>query len=300
MAGLELKPRLATEIVDAAFQLYTKHFTTLVSISAIVFAPLLVVSLLLTGGDQTLVLTRPTTFIALGVAGWIFNSIVEAGIALAVSDSYLKGNTDVGSVMRRVFARVSAVLVSVLAKAFIIGLGLFLGAIVIVVVTAVTGGFTGVFNSGSEQTAIIFGVIAVTLSMLVGGTIALYYYACYFAVPATVVIENLGAIGGLKRSRALSKGVKRKVLAALGTSVSVLLVIQFVTSLLMQSLPGPPAIGFVLEQAVTIVLAPIIGVIATLLYYDARIINEGFDIEVMAADLGAATPAATPPTQPAG
>jgi hypothetical protein len=300
VAGIELRPRYATEIVDAAFQLYTKHFTTLVSISAIVFAPLMVTSLMLTGGDQTLVLTRPMTFIALGVAGWIVGSIVEAGVVVAVSDSYIKGSTDVGSVMRRVLARVGAVLLAVLAKWLIIGLGLALGAIVVVIMVSFAGGFAGVFSGGSQRAAVIFGVVAVTSSMLVGGVIALYYFACYFAVPATVVIENLGVRHGLSRSRQLSKGMKRKVLAALGTSMSVFFVIQFVTSLLMQSLPGPPAIGFALEQAVTIVLMPIVSVIATLLYYDARIINEGFDIEVMAAGLGPATPASPPPTQPAG
>jgi hypothetical protein len=300
VAGLELKPRLATEIVDAAFQLYTKHFTTLVSVSAIVYAPLMVVSLLLTGGDQTLVLTRPMTFVGLGVAGWIVGSIVEACVVVAVSDSYIKGSTDVGTVLRRVFARAGAVLFAVLAKWLIIALGLAFGAIVVVIVVTFAGGFAGAFSGASERFAVIFGVLAVTSSMLVGGVIALYYFACYFAVPATIVIENLGVRRGLARSRALSKGMKRKVLAALGTSMSVMFAVQFIISLLMQSLPGPPAIGFALEQAVTVVLLPIVSVIATLLYYDARIVNEGFDIEVMAADLALTEPISSPPTQPAG
>jgi hypothetical protein len=36
-------------------------------------------------------------------------------------------------------------------------------------------------------------------------------------------------------------------------------------------------------------------VIATLLYYDARIRKEGFDIQVMAAELAASTSAPLPP-----
>ncbi|MEX2283815.1 MAG: hypothetical protein WEE89_15125 [Gemmatimonadota bacterium] len=313
MAGLELRPRAATEIVDAAFQLYTRNFATLVSISAIVFAPFVIANLLLTGGDQTLVLTRPATFIALGIIGWIFNSIVEAGIALAVSDSYLQGGSDVGTVMRRVMARVGPVILAVLAKTLIVALGLFVGLMAGIMTTALAGvGLMGGGGGGSQRAAVIFGVIAVTTSTLLGGFVALYYYACYFAVPATVILENLGVRAGLSRSRALSKGVKRKVLTTLGTSVTVLFVLQMVISLMMQALPGPPAIGFALEQVATVVLAPIIGVIATLLYYDARIINEGFDIEMMAADLGttapvtapsvttpmAVPPTAAPPTEP--
>ncbi len=298
MAGLELKPRLATEIVDAAFQLYTRHFTTLVSISAIVFAPFLVANLLLTGGDRSLMIREPVTAVVLIAIGWIFNSIAEAGIALAVSDTYLRGTTDVGTVMRRVMSRVGGVLLAVLMKGLIVGLGLVVGLIAGGLVAALAGaGLIGA--GGSTQTATIFGVVAVSISMLLGGCIALYYYACYFAVPATVVVENLSARAGLTRSRALSKGVKRKVLASLGTSVSVLFVLQLIVSLFMESLPGPPAIGFALEQAATIVVSPIIGIIATLLYYDARIINEGFDIEVMAAELGTAAVPATPPVQPA-
>ena len=40
--------------------------------------------------------------------------------------------------------------------------------------------------------------------------------------------------------------------------------------------------------------ACVAAVIATLLYYDARIRNEGYDIEVMAAELGDPTTSAAP------
>ena len=51
-----------------------------------------------------------------------------------------------------------------------------------------------------------------------------------------------------------------------------------------------------MQQAATIVLTPIVAVIATLLYYDARIRNEGFDLEVMTAELNAPSLPVSPTT----
>jgi hypothetical protein len=76
----------------------------------------------------------------------------------------------------------------------------------------------------------------------------------------------------------------------------VLLILQFVIAAIAQSLPGPVAIGFVIQQAATVTFSPIVAVIATLLYYDARIRNEGFDIEIMSKELS--EPAATAAPSP--
>ena len=43
-------------------------------------------------------------------------------------------------------------------------------------------------------------------------------------------------------------------------------------------------LGAVLSSLVS---APIIAIVSTLLYFDGRIRNEGFDLQVMARDLGA-------------
>jgi hypothetical protein len=59
--------------------------------------------------------------------------------------------------------------------------------------------------------------------------------------------------------------------------------------------PGPSMIRFLLGQSVTVIAYPVLSVIATLLYYDARIRKEGFDIEVMAAELGMPSAAAAEP-----
>src|SRR5262245_9906499 len=97
MPGIELRPRTGTEIVDAAFQLYRRHFSALITIAAVALAPLVALTLVLTGGDQTVQAARPLVAFPLLFLAWIFSTIAEAGIVLAVSDSVLQGVVDVGT-----------------------------------------------------------------------------------------------------------------------------------------------------------------------------------------------------------
>lgn len=283
MTSLELRPRLATEIVDAAFQLYRRHFPELVSLSALAFAPYVVIQLLLTGGDPV----EPTTAGAATSAivlvfGWIIGSIMEAAVVAGVSNSYLHGRPDVPAALRRTFQRLFPVLLSVSAKWVLIGLG-FMGAITAGAITsaiiAVGAGSTGQVGPGILTGILVAGVFLIAIP------VGLYFFATYFAVPATVILEGAGVIHGLKRSRDLSRGLKRRILGALGLSMLLFVIFQLILAALFALLPGPRIIGFLAEQVITIIAYPIIAVIATLLYYDARIRKEGFDIERMAADL---------------
>lgn len=283
MTSLELRPRLATEIVDAAFQLYRRHFSELVSLSALAFAPYVVIQLLLTGGDPV----EPTTAGAATSAivlvfGWIIGSIMEAAVVTGVSNSYLHGRPDVPAALRRTFQRLLPVLLSVTAKWVLIGLG-FMGAITAGAITSAVIAI-GAGSTGQVGPGILTGIL-VTGVFLIAIPVGLYFFATYFAVPATVILEGAGVIHGLKRSRDLSRGLKRRILGALGLSMLLFVIFQLILAALFALLPGPRIIGFLAEQVITIIAYPIIAVIATLLYYDARIRKEGFDIERMAADL---------------
>jgi hypothetical protein len=283
LTSLELRPRLATEIVDAAFQLYRRHFSELVSLSALAFAPYVVVQLLLTGGDPV----EPTTAGAATSAvvlvfGWVIGSIMEAAVVAGVSNSYLHGRPDVPEALRRTFDRLGAVLFSVTAKWILIGLGFFgaimAGALASAVI-AIGAGSTGQVAPGMLTVILVAGVFMLAIP------VGLYFFATFFAVPATVILEGAGVIQGLRRSRDLSRGLKRRILGALGLPMLLFIVFQLIIAAIVNFLPGPRLISFLAEQVVTIIAYPIIAVIATLLYYDARIRKEGFDIERMAADL---------------
>jgi hypothetical protein len=285
MPGIELRPRSGTEIVDAAFQLYRRHFAPLVTISAVILTPLIVLSLILTGGDPTIQATRPVASIALVFVAWILGSLSEAAVVLAVSESVMQGAMDAGAALRRTLRRAFAILVAALMKWFIIVFAIAVVAAIVPMVMVMIGG--GIVQTGALTRTAAVGVVLILVAFALGGGIGLFYYACYFAVSAAVIVENVGPRAALTRSRALSMGLRRKILSTLGTPMFILLVIQFVVALMVRSLPGPIAIGFVLQQATTIILTPVVAIIATLLYYDARIRNEGFDLEVMTAELGA-------------
>ena len=293
MPSIELRPRTGTEIVDAAFQLYRRHFTPLITISAVVLAPLIALSLFWTGGDQTVQAARPVAMFSLLFLAWIFSTISEAAVVLAVSDSVLQGVVDVGSTLRRTLKRIMTLLIAAWLKWFIIMFGIGIALTVAALAAAAIGG-GALAAAGTTSGAAALGVVMLIVALVVGGGVGLFYYSCYFAVSPAVIIEGRGAGASLTRSRGLSKGLRRKILSTLGTPMLILSVLQFIIAAMAQAMPGPAAVGFLMQQAVTIVLSPIVAVIATLLYYDARIRNEGYDIEVMAAELGDPTTSAAP------
>lgn len=283
MTGLELRPRLPSEIVDAAIQLYRRHFPDLVTLSAIAFAPYILLQLVLTGGETS----TETTFgvlAAMIALGWVFSSLADAAIVVGVSSSYLTGHADPGRALRQTLSRFSTVLLSVLAKWFIVGIGFMVSALVAAVASVLVIGATA--TAGLSPGARVLGGGVLLLLILLSLPIATYFFARYFAVPATVVLEGRGVGGGLRRSSELSHGSKLRVLAALGLPTIGLVVLQFVAQAVFRLLPGPRLFSFLIEQAAMIAIYPVLGVITTLLYYDVRIRKEGFDIEVMASELG--------------
>jgi hypothetical protein len=292
LPGLELRPRLASEIVDGAFQLYRRHFSDLVTLSALVFAPYVLLQLLLVGGaDAPAGLAE--SMILVGLA-WVFGSIADAAIVLSVSNSYLRDDPDAGGALRQTLARIGTVLLAVMAKWAIIGAGMAAAIIAGAIFSALVVGAS--VATGAPAPTTLLGVVIALILILLSLPLALYFYARYFAVPATVMLEGVGVRAGLRRSKELSRGFKRKVLSALGLSALVLVIMQAALSALFALVPGPSVIGFLLGQAVTVVAYPVLGIITTLLYYDARIRKEGFDIEVMAAELG--IPVAAPQEPP--
>jgi hypothetical protein len=285
LSSLELKPRLASEIVDAAFQLYRKHFSELVTMSALCFAPYILIQLVATGGNPEAPEAGISTMIPLIVGGWLFGSFLEAAIVVAVSNSYLRGAPDPPGALRHTLSRFGAVLLSITAKWFMIGLGFVLAFLMTAVVAALALTVGGNVTPGSAGVA-LFGALITFVLFLVAIPVALYFFASYFAVPATVVLEGLGVRAGLRRSRELAQGFRKKIFGALGLPLLGWLILQLTLTGVLMLLPGPPVIAFLVDQAATVLAYPIIAVIATLLYYDARIRKEGFDIEVMASELG--------------
>jgi hypothetical protein len=122
--------------------------------------------------------------------------------------------------------------------------------------------------------------------------------ALFVATAPAIVTEELGPVAGMRRSWRL---VRRRLFPVLGIA----LVSGLLASVLGNVLGGVPtaialaiglkwawpllAVGSIISALVT---TPFVAIVATLIYFDGRIRQEGFDLQVMAQ--GLATRAQTP------
>jgi hypothetical protein len=109
----------------------------------------------------------------------------------------------------------------------------------------------------------------------------LYALGRYFAVTQAVMLEDKGAGGALSRSSALSGGLKRHIVNTILLIALVSLAISIGIGLL-SGVVRSNVISNVVATAASVVLYPLFGITETLLYYDARIRKEGFDVEYLA------------------
>lgn len=90
MPATALRPRSATEIIDASFQLLRHHYTQLVAVAVVALLPYIVV-VAVAGGSAG----DPSSAIILLLAQFLCAALAEAAVILAVSDAYLEGSVDI-------------------------------------------------------------------------------------------------------------------------------------------------------------------------------------------------------------
>lgn len=132
------------------------------------------------------------------------------------------------------------------------------------------------------------GVIACGIGLIV--TMPAFMALFVLTAPA-IVVEDLGPIEAMRRSWRL---VRPRFWPVLGTALLAGFIAWVIANVL-QTLPGVLAITVSASWIWIVVVAfgvvaslitePIVAIVATLLYFDARIRHEGFDLELMASDL---------------
>ena len=255
MTATYYRPRTVSELVDAAFQLLRRDYMQYVMLMAIAYVPWLVILMatgLLTATPDANASLGGIAVMGLGAMIWF--SLIDAVMISAVSDAYLGRPVDIGSSFRRVSGRFAHVLAAVIVKAITIFIGF--------------------------------------LFLIVPG---FYFLGKYFAVPATVVLEDRSAGEALGRSSVLSEGLKGHVLKTLVLVWGIYIALSFAVSVmggaaavLTQSATLLIVFTQLVNAAFRIFLYPLIPIVHTLLYYDARIRKEGYDLELMAEGLGGA------------
>lgn len=258
MAAPSLRPRSPSEIVDAAFQILRAHYGQFVTCSAIAYAPLLLLRLLVVGDPMRLLGVDPT---AIGsgelwrmgagfLGGWLTFSLMGAVIQVCASQAYLGDEVDVGVAVRRALPRVPQVLIAAVLR---------------------------------------FALMAAAFLLMIFPV--LWVVALLFAVTPLIVLEGGGIFASISRSASLSKGRKWHILNTLGL-VAIIYYLLLGGFSVVAAIFGNFVVSTITSAAVTVLVYPVVAIAETVLYYDARIQSEGLDIELMAGALEPAPRAA--------
>lgn len=253
MPTTALRPRSVTEIVDASFQIYRAHFGPLVLCSAIAYLPSILLQLLLGAA--------PDTIAALGMAGTAIMSFIGA----------IAGMLSYG---------LMAAVITVCGSQAYLGEPVDVGAAVRRALPRI-GAVIGV--SFLVGLATMLGLIL----FIVPGIIMA---ARYFASTPALVLEDLGPTDAMRRSAELSNGRKWHIIKAFLLILAIYFVLAMGLGMLMAFVRST-TLQTALSSVLTVCLYPLLSLVVTLLYYDARVQSEGLDIELMA---GALDPVASP------
>lgn len=115
---------------------------------------------------------------------------------------------------------------------------------------------------------------------------AFWMFARTFALTPVIVLERAGVAGALNRSAQLSQGRKLGILGCYFLAYLIFYVVTLAFGLV-GALVGGGVLFTLITSVATVVIYPVIGIMEMVLYYDARIRAEGYDVELMASALGA-------------
>jgi hypothetical protein len=239
MPSLPLRPRSASELVDAAFQILRGHYPHFVMGAAIAYVPLLLVQVALVS-DPVRLVSRPELSFVIYLCALLDHAVMSAILLVCAAQAYLGDPVDVGAAVRKALPKIPAVLVSSIVR--------------------------------------YIGVVAGMFVFLVG---APYIVARWFAVTPVLVLERRGLGGAFSRSSALSRGQKLHILATLLLTSILYLMLAFGGQVVVFLLVKNLVVQAVVTALLTILIYPVVAITYALLYFDTRIKNEGFDIELM-------------------
>jgi len=273
MAPMGLRPRRVGEILDAAIKLYLGNARVLIGSAAAIVVPfhllagIVMMSAYNDGNDISngfsnigRTFTPAEAHARLGasaingVTGWVAGAFVLAACVKALSDAYLgESPTAMGSLrfgLRR--------LLPLLGLAIVYSIGQVLGFVALIV--------TGI-----------------------------WLYAMWSVRVPACVIERAGPFRSLSRSYGLVKGRWWPVAGVLIVSELMVLVIGGLISagLIAAAISDSnPSVEFAVTISVLsgivsgVLLQPFSAAVVTVLYYDLRIRKEGYDLELLADQLG--------------
>jgi hypothetical protein len=271
---IEIRPRRATELVDASFQLLRRYYPQLVTVSAITMSPGVLVRILArdTMSNPQKMTANPGPLFAVGLAAVLCVTVCDAVLTIAVSDGYLNGEID----LARAFGTGMRKIIAVFLASFFRGLLVLLAALVVGVSVPIVAAL---------KMPVLFVLIVPLAIWLI-----VYVLLRTFAIIPVVVLENVGANTSMTRTLALSRDCAAHIFFSLGLAFFLYFIFSGIISALGITLLTPATAG-IIGAVLIIPIYPLLTVVSTMLYYDLRIRKEGFDLEIMSRELGSdATP----------
>ncbi len=316
-----LRPLDFRDLLDDTFDLYKDNFVLFASIAAVAYLPaqfLLNLSLApLTamsaysryGGGPgsvnpalalgSVALTVPFTVLLLSIAGYL----AAGALTRAVSERYLGRTITLGEAYRGVWNRFGAFLMTLFLTYLLIGVGIGLCiGVPIFLITVAAIALRAVFES--VLFALVGGLMMVVIMAmaLVGALCVAFMFS--FVIPV-FIIEGRSGPDAISRSVMLFRYQFSK---NLGTLLLITILVTILTGMVtwpVSMIAAGMGSGFLQAPMLLIrsfwggaaqaVLQPISLSVITLLYYDVRIRREGFDLEIMASELGGGAPHAADP-----
>jgi len=271
MSDLPLRSRSATEILDAAFQIYKRHALQFILVTGLAYAPWLVIQLAFLREALKVTNSSTTTlswaFGLNAIGSFIVYSLMAGVLIRSGSRAYLYGEpSDLQDAIRDVLPKVFRIIGATIARSVIMGAGAL--AMLFAIPLALI-----------NPALMFLGIIPVCIWFG-------YFFARFVAATSAIVLEDVGVDKALSRSSALTRGLKWHVLRTYLIMFALYMVLAVgVVGIL--ALTDSVVVQAVTQTVLTIIGYPIVGLTEMLLYYDLRIRKEGFDIEVMAGALDA-------------
>jgi hypothetical protein len=251
VSALELRPRSASELVDAAFRLLRHHYGAFVLLSALSQIPTLLVQLVQSptlGADEDSRVLRVAAIYLLAVPYYAFS---EGALIALASDAYRTGEARVGRAIRHALSRALHVTAALLLVGLAIGAGL---------VALLLPGLYLILRLYTTQAAAVLEGVGPAEAMRRTWSRTRGRVGHMLAVIGLMLLLYLVLL--------LGAGTVAAIVGALGAAL------------------GDELITLGAAVLVTVLVYPMLPIITTLLYYDLRIRAEGYDLEVMSEQLG--------------
>lgn len=307
MSGEEqrMRPMGIADILDETVELYKSSFVLLVGIAAVMHVPYSILETWQTNRMMAMVApsgqppTSPSAaFAALGMAVLglayllLLSPFVTGALTFAISERYLSRQVSIAGSFKRVFrlAMFGRLLLAIGIKMVVVAVPAML--------LAVAFGLGTVGAMTSSTGLIVLAVVLGLLGLPAAGA-AIYLLLRLSVLETSLVVENSGIGLALTRTWSLMRGnlLKCFVLVVIAGAVTFLLqmILQQPTKAVIASgiAKGVSAsfviviIDALIAAVSSAVLAPVLSIVTILLYYDIRIRKEGFDLELLAAELDA-------------